>query len=53
MFMIIFDEINVAGFLWKCLKKVSISGQNDRVEQLLIIERYWTLLTEEKSSGEI
>ena len=42
--MIISDEINVEECLCKCVKKVSIYGQNHEVEQLPISERYWTLL---------
>ena len=31
VFMIILVEINVKGFLWKCVKKTSIYGQNHKV----------------------
>ena len=44
--MIILVEINVKGFLWKCAKKTSIYGQNHKVANS---ERYWTLLTKEKT----
>ena len=46
--MIILVEIHVKGFLWKCAKKTSIYGQNQKVANS---ERYWTLLTKEKLSG--
>ena len=49
-FMIILVEINVKGFIWKCAKKTSISGQNYKVANS---ERYWSLLTKEKLSGVI
>ena len=48
--MIILVEIHVKGFLWKCAKKTSIYGQNQKVANS---ERYWTLLTKEKLSGVI
>ena len=48
--MIISDEINVKGFLWKCAKKTSIYGQNQKVANS---ERYWILLTKEKFVGVI
>ena len=51
--MIILVEIKVKGSLWKCIKKAPIHGQNHRVEQLPISEKYWTCLTKEKLSGVI
>ena len=37
--MIILLEINVEGFLWKCVEKASIKGHNHKVKQLPISER--------------
>ena len=51
--MIILVEINVKGFLWKCVKKASICGQNHRAEQLPIGERYWTLLINLKKDSQV
>ena len=50
VFMIILVEIHVKRFLWKCAKKTSVYGQNQKVANS---ERYWTLLTKEKLSGVI
>ena len=49
--MITLVEINAEGFLWKCLKKASVYGQNHRAVQVPINERYWTLFTKENFSG--
>ena len=38
--LIILLELNMKGFLWKCVKKASIYGQNHRAEQPTISERY-------------
>ena len=51
--MIILVEINVEGFLCKCVKKASICGQNHRAEQLSFTERYLTCLTKETLSDVI
>ena len=53
VFVIILVEINDEQFLWKCVKKGSIYGQNHRTEQPPIRERYWTLLTNANLSGVI
>ena len=47
--MIILVEINLKGFLWKCVKKACIYGHNHRVEQLTISERYWETFNKSKS----
>ena len=40
-------------FLLKCVKKASIYGQNNRIEQLPKSERYWRFITQEYLSGVI
>ena len=44
--MIILVEINVKGFVQKCIKKASVYGQNHRAELLPISEKLPSVILE-------